>query len=102
MKYSHRMYALLLYVLPPLLCCCKKVSDRPLQDSLLRVGYYVSGKIDGLNPIVADSALLHRLMFNGLVRVNDQLEIVPDLAESWEVSGDGLIWTFHLRKGIIS
>jgi peptide/nickel transport system substrate-binding protein len=27
-------------------------------------------------------------------------EIVPDIAESWEQSADGLTWTFHLKSGI--
>jgi ABC-type oligopeptide transport system substrate-binding subunit len=26
--------------------------------------------------------------------------VKPDLAESWDVSRDGLVWTFHLRKGL--
>src|SRR3954466_15184800 len=27
-------------------------------------------------------------------------KVVPGLAERWEVSGDGLVYTFHLRKGV--
>jgi oligopeptide transport system substrate-binding protein len=37
------------------------------------------------------------LVFSGLVSFNPQLEIVPDLAESWEISPDGTVYTFHLR-----
>ena len=41
-------------------------------------------------------------MFNGLVRYppGNQVEVEPDLAESWEKSDDGKTWTFHLRKGV--
>lgn len=39
-------------------------------------------------------------MFNGLVWVNDEGEIVPDLAESWEISEDGTEYTFKLREGV--
>ncbi|RMF79354.1 MAG: peptide ABC transporter substrate-binding protein [Chloroflexi bacterium] len=28
-------------------------------------------------------------------------DIEPGLAESWEVSDDGLVWTFHLREGVL-
>jgi len=43
-------------------------------------------------------------MFNGLVRfkpedINPE-KIEPDLAERWEPSKDGLVWTFYLRKGV--
>ena len=30
----------------------------------------------------------------------DSTEIQPALAESWETSADGLIWKFHLRRGV--
>ena len=56
-----------------------------------------------INPILTTgsvSAALVQLMFNGLVRLNSKGEIVPDLAESWEISGDGLVYTFYLRKGV--
>lgn len=40
-------------------------------------------------------------VFEPLVRVNkDGTEIVPALAESWELSDDGLQYTFHLRSGL--
>lgn len=36
-------------------------------------------------------------LFSGLVSLNHALDIVPDLAEGWEVSADGLTYTFTLR-----
>ena len=39
-------------------------------------------------------------IFNGLVRRDMENKLVADLAESWEVSADELVWTFHLKKGI--
>lgn len=35
-----------------------------------------------------------------LVNFDAKLTIVPELAESWQVSPDGLTWTFKLRKGV--
>ena len=35
-------------------------------------------------------------LFSGLVALNGQLEVVPDLASTWELSQDGLSYTFHL------
>lgn len=37
------------------------------------------------------------LVFSGLVTFNPQLEVEPDLAESWDISPDGTVYTFHLR-----
>jgi len=41
-------------------------------------------------------------MVNGLIHlsVDDPGVIVPDLAESWDVSADGTVYTFNLRRGV--
>ena len=36
-------------------------------------------------------------LFSGLVTINTDLELVPDIAERWEISTDGLQYTFYLR-----
>ncbi len=37
---------------------------------------------------------------NGLIRFDEELNFVPDLAENWEPSADGLSWDFKLREGV--
>lgn len=39
-------------------------------------------------------------IYNGLVGKDTTGQIIPELAESWEVSDDQLTWTFHLRDGV--
>ncbi len=39
-------------------------------------------------------------LYNGLVRAGQNGEILPDLASSWNVSPDGLTYTFNLRTGV--
>lgn len=39
-------------------------------------------------------------LFEGLTRLDEQDDPQPALAESWDISADGTIYTFHLRKGI--
>jgi oligopeptide transport system substrate-binding protein len=40
------------------------------------------------------------LLFTGLVRLTSNLAVEPDLAESWEISADGTVYTFTLRPGL--
>jgi len=61
------------------------------------------GDASRLLPILAtDSASgdIVGLLFNGLLKYNERLEIVGDLAESWTVSPDGLTITFVLRPNV--
>jgi peptide/nickel transport system substrate-binding protein len=39
-------------------------------------------------------------LFEGLTRIDETGEVQPALAESWEVSEDGLTYTFHLHDGV--
>lgn len=39
-------------------------------------------------------------VFEGLVAMQADGQIVPALAREWEVSEDGKLWTFHLQKGV--
>lgn len=45
----------------------------------------------------ATSAQIIVEVFGGLVTIDPELEIVPDLAESWDVSQDGTVYTFRIR-----
>ncbi|MBI2911403.1 MAG: peptide ABC transporter substrate-binding protein [Chloroflexi bacterium] len=38
-------------------------------------------------------------IFSGLVKLNERLQVAPDLADRWTLSGDGTTFTFHLRDG---
>lgn len=39
-------------------------------------------------------------IYGTLLRLDPDYELVPDLAESWDVSPDGKTYTFHLRSGV--
>jgi oligopeptide transport system substrate-binding protein len=38
-----------------------------------------------------------QMLFTGLVQEDNKLQIHPQLAQSWNLSADGLTWTFHLK-----
>ncbi|MDP2157096.1 MAG: peptide-binding protein, partial [Nitrospirota bacterium] len=61
------------------------------------------GEPSNLIPMLASDSASHSVaghIFNGLVKYDTDLSITGDLAESWDISKNGLIITFHLRKGV--
>lgn len=52
-----------------------------------------------LNNAVDGSTIINNI-FEGLVRISFNDSPEPGLAEKWDVSEDGLTWTFHLREGL--
>jgi oligopeptide transport system substrate-binding protein len=67
--------------------------------SLIRLG----SDPPSLDPHVATDAvsiMYINEIYGGLVTLDLDLNVVPDLAESWDVSGNGRTYTFHLRPDI--
>ncbi|MDD2499828.1 MAG: peptide-binding protein [Geobacter sp.] len=61
------------------------------------------GEASTLIPILASDSASHGvagLIYNGLIKYDKDLKIVGDLAESYQVSPDGLAITFKLRKNV--
>jgi peptide/nickel transport system substrate-binding protein len=67
----------------------------------VRVGF--AGSIDTFDPhhpVVFEGIWAQSMIYSRLVRLNSDLEVVPDLAVAWEPNEDGTEWTYHLREGI--
>lgn len=65
--------------------------------------YNEAAGITSLDPAFArDQANIWAVnqVYNGLVQMDDNLNIKPCIARSWEISEDGLIYTFHLRNDV--
>lgn len=61
------------------------------------------GDASNLIPLLASDKPSHDIagmIYNGLVKYDKDMNIVGDLAESWNISTNGLTITFHLRRGV--
>jgi oligopeptide transport system substrate-binding protein len=71
----------------------KQVLVQPLGDA----------DISTFDPALAtdvNSITAINMVFTGLVQLDDELKVQPELAHSYELAPDGLSWTFHLRPGL--
>ncbi|MBM4463957.1 MAG: hypothetical protein FJ014_00050 [Chloroflexi bacterium] len=71
-------------------------------------GTYVEGLAGSpqyINPILCQYNQVDRdlcsLIFNGLTRLNERSEVIPDLAERWDISDDCLSYVFYLRHDVL-
>src|SRR6476661_8292307 len=78
-------------------CASKSKSDKQV---------FVYNQVEGiatLDPAFAKNQatiwLVHQI-YNTLVETDNDLNIVPSLAKSWEISDDRLLYTFHLRNDV--
>lgn len=58
----------------------------------------------GLDPTIAAPVAIGQVtwqnVFEGLTTIDETGKVVPQLAESWTISPDGLTYTFKLRQGV--
>lgn len=71
-------------------------------------GTYIEGVVGNpeyINPLLSHSNQVDQdlvaLIFTGLTRPDGRGQIIPDLAEHWEVSTDGRVYTFYLRQDVV-
>lgn len=65
--------------------------------------YNEKAGIATLDPLMANDMQhnwVFHMLYNGLVDLNENLEIVPSIAKSWEISPDGLTYRFFLRDDV--
>ncbi len=75
-------------------------SDTPSGQMLVAA---IGGEPDQLDPQSTSSYFAFEVLenvFDTLVEPDENLEMQPALAESWEISEDQLTWTFHLRDDV--
>lgn len=89
----------ILILLAQLLSSCAPAA--PDESVVLRMGWL--GFPDTRNPAAAtlgDSYSIFDLVYTPLLREGTDGKYVGELARTWEVSADGLVWTFHLYNNI--
>ena len=92
---------LITLILLPLLFSCGR--NNASDENLKIFKYNESAGILTLDPIYAKD-LPHiwacNQIFNGLVAFDDEMNVVPAIAKSWNISDDGMTYTFVLRDDV--
>lgn len=103
MKNARKIISLLIAIsiISALLMSC---SSGTVSGSANTIVFAQGAEPRGLDPALVDDGESSKIMGNiyeGLLKYgDDSTELKPSLAESWEVSDDGLTYTFNLRQGI--
>ena len=76
-------------------------SDRSISAGSIAIPIVADPVFNPWHPnAFAESNVVNRVLFSGLTKPGLELAPAPDLAASWEVSDDGLAWTFFLREDV--
>jgi oligopeptide transport system substrate-binding protein len=72
------------------------------QSEILVQAYYESSNANDYDPHQISSASDEiSMLYSGLVALNNDSQVIPDIAKSWEVNADGTVYTFHMRENAV-
>ncbi len=96
---------LLLIIVPVLFGTYRYVSFNPTMhgiptDQAFVQSFYESDNPNSYDPHQVTSANDMGLIYSGLVALDAQSRIIPDIAKKWDISADGKVYTFHLRDNV--
>jgi peptide/nickel transport system substrate-binding protein/oligopeptide transport system substrate-binding protein len=88
-------------------CLLSLILSFPACSTRNRVDGYIHYRLN-YNPTTLDPALVVDVtggliaakLFNGLVRLDEDLNVIPDVSERWEIREKGTAYLFFLRKGV--
>ncbi len=76
-------------------------SAKPASGAAIKILHFGNGaEPQDIDPQTVTGVPEHRIhltFFEGLVAADPQQKVTPGVAEKWEISPDGLVYTFHLR-----
>jgi oligopeptide transport system substrate-binding protein len=81
---------------------CSSNDEKQNTGSIFK--YNEMAGISSLDPAAArtiENIWVVNQLYNGLVEMSDDLHIQPSIAKSWEISADGLTYTFHLNTAVV-
>lgn len=98
-KKNFKFLLLLTGILLFVLSCGGNVRKNASEDEIVAANFR---DIRDLNPHnYAGELYAQNILYEGLVTINKDGSIAPQLAEKWEISKDGREYTFHLRKNVV-
>lgn len=92
-------------------CMDTELEKKPNKEEFVKIGTPVAGgelvipiiQFDTLNPIINDNKsvyYLNRLIYDGLIKLDEHLQAQPALAKGWRASKDAKGWAFELREDV--
>ncbi len=77
-----------------------QLDSNPIFGGVLRIAAQAPESLDPIRSNYYWESEIVLQLFDGLLRFDQNLNIVPALARDWQISPDGRLYTFRLRQGV--